>query len=330
MNRRHFSALAVASSMALATGKATAQTDATPTGEWSFTDLEGKSVSLPETPTRIAANIVTAAALWDLGIKCVAIFDYAASAYPDGDHIAWGNIDPAQVTNIGDINGSILAEELIVADVDIVFTQSFALGDPDQTLGISAEMLATIEQIAPVLVVSDFSSTDIQVDQLVTLAESLGADFTAPDVVALREAYEEKVEELRTVIADQAEIQTLFLAAYPDELYAFGPGGVPDLMFLGSLGMQFANAESDAAGDFLEALSPEQANLYPADVVFMDSYGALRSMEELTAEPAYAAMPAVKANQIGQWERDFPTSYAGVVHFMQTILVTLREAKKVT
>lgn len=328
LTRRAFAAGSLA---ALPAAQAFAQTpDASPTGEWSFTDLEGTAVILPQTPTRIAANIVTAAALWDLGIKCVAVFDYAVSAYPDGDHIAWGNIDPKEVINIADVDGNILAEELIVADVDIVFTQSFALGDPTQTLGVPAEVADTLGQIAPILVVSDFSATDVQVEQLVTLATALGANFDAPEVAALRDAYEAKVEELRAVISDQADIRTLFLAAYPDELYAFGPGGVPDLMFLGSLGMTFANADSAAANDFLEALSPEQAILYPADVLFMDVYGSLQTAEDLAGEPAYAAVPAVQANQVGLWERDFPASYAGVTHFMDTILVTLRDAQPLT
>ena len=219
---------------------------------------------------------------------------------------------------------------MIVADVDIVFTQSFALGDPSQTLGVPAEVAETLEQIAPILIVSDFSSTDVQLDQLVTLATALGADFSAPDVVALQEAYEAKVEELRTTISKQADIRALFLAAYPDELYAFGPGGVPDLMFLGSLGMNFANADSAAANDFLESLSPEQATLYPTDVLFMDVYGSLQTAEDLAGEPAYAAIPAVQANQVGLWERDFPASYAGVTHFMDTILATLQSATPLT
>src|SRR5690606_4347656 len=63
---------------------ATAQEAATPaTGPeagWSYTDVFGNTVSLPAPPVRIAANLVTAAALWDLGIEPVAVFDWTASA----------------------------------------------------------------------------------------------------------------------------------------------------------------------------------------------------------------------------------------------------------
>lgn len=80
---------------------------------------------LPEPPKRIVANLATAAAPWGLGIKPVAVFDWTASAYPDGDHIAWGNIDPAEVKNIGDAEGNILPEKLLNVAPDIVLTQTF-------------------------------------------------------------------------------------------------------------------------------------------------------------------------------------------------------------
>jgi iron complex transport system substrate-binding protein len=44
-------------------------------GEWTYTDVLGKTVTLPARPVRIAANLVTAAALWDLGIRPVAVFE---------------------------------------------------------------------------------------------------------------------------------------------------------------------------------------------------------------------------------------------------------------
>lgn len=330
--RREFAALSLATAAAMGIKSTFAQDStpaASPTGEWSFTDLEGKTLTLPQAPTRIAANIVTAAALWDLGIQVTALYDWTSQAYPDGDHIAWGNINPEEVMILSDGDGNIIAEELITADVDVIFAQTFELGNPDQTNGIPAKVLDAINAIAPVMIVTDMEAADINVDRIVTLAESLGADLDAPEVVAMREAYEAKLEEFRTVAAEQSDLVTLFINAGPAELYVAGPKDVSDLKFLGSLGLQFANIDSPAATDYWETLSAEQALLYPADVLYMDVYSTLKTAEDLLGEPAFSAMPAAQAGQVGTWQRDYPASYEGVTNFLEEILIPLRDAEKV-
>ncbi len=42
----------------------------------------------------------------------------------------------------------------------------------------------------------------------------------------------------------------------------------------------------------------------------------------------YARMPAIAAEQVGLWKRDFPVNYAGITEFLLTLLVTLRDAEK--
>jgi iron complex transport system substrate-binding protein len=299
-------------------------------GEWSYTDVLGKTVTLPERPVRIAANLVTAAALWDLGIEAVAVFDWTASAYPDGDHIAWGNVPADQVANIGDADGNILPEDLILADPDIVLTLTFDPADPSQTGGIVPDLAPQIKEIAPVLVVTDMGSTGVQLKRLVDLAASLGADLEAPDVVAARTAFEEKVAEFQGVAAEQEAITSLFANFDAEAFYVGGPNGVAELQYMQDLGLTFANADSPAAGDFWETLSLEETVKYPSDVVFNDVYSTYATVEELQAQPTIGVMPAVAAGQVGLWKRDFPVSYAGVTDFLETILVTLRDATKVT
>ncbi|MCA9833962.1 MAG: ABC transporter substrate-binding protein [Thermomicrobiales bacterium] len=329
--RREFAALSLATATALGMKGAFAQdsTPASPTGEWSFTDLEGTTITLPQAPTRIAANIVTAAALWDLGIKVTAVYDWTSSNYPDGDHIAWGNINPDEVIIIGNIGGNLEPEELAAAEIEVLFAQTFELGDPESTNGIPVDMYDTINTIAPVLIVTDMEAADVNVERIVALADSLGADLDAPEVVAMREAYEAKLEEFQQVTAEKSDILTLFINASASELYVAGPKDVSDLKFLGSLGLQFANIDAPAATEYWETLSAEQALLYPADVLYMDVYSTLKTADDLMAEPAFAAMPAAQAGQVGTWQRDYPASYEGVTGFLEEILIPLRDAEKV-
>lgn len=308
-------------------GRAGAQ-DASPvTGEWSYTDVLGNTATLPEPPVRIVANIVTAAALWDLGIHPVGVFDWTVSNYPDGDHIAWGNVPADQVVNVGNADGNIEPEMLLTLDPDIVLTQTFDPTDPAQTNGVPPELLEQINAIAPVLVVTDMASTDVLVDRLVELGASLGADLEAPEVAAAREAYEAKIAEFQQVAAEKSGLTNLFANFGADLIYVGSPEVVSELQWLAALGLEFANAESEAAIDFWEELSTEQALLYPADVIFSDVYSELLTAEQLAGEPVYAAMPAVSAGQVGLWNRDFPVSYAGATAFLETILETLRTAE---
>jgi iron complex transport system substrate-binding protein len=314
----------------MALGTTQAQGVGTPVnGNWAYTDVLGKSIEMDAPPVRIAANLVTAAALWDLGIRVVAVFDWTASAHPDGDHIAWGNVDASAVANIGDIDGNILPESLIAVDPDIVLTLTFDNADPTQTVGVLPDLATTIEQIAPVLVVTDMGSTDVQLERLVELAGSLGADLEAPAVAEAKSTYEAKVSEFREIASEKAEVSALFMNFDAGEGYIAGPQGVAELKFLASLGLTFANADSAAATDFWETLSAEQVLTYPGDVVYNDVYSTFLTLEELQGEAVYAAMPAIAAGQVGDWPRDFPVSYAGITEFLEVILSSLRTAEDV-
>lgn len=317
---------------ALAGVSALAQSDATPAaaGEWSYTDVFGTTVTLPEPPKRIAANLVTAAALWDLGIEPVAVFDWTASAHPDGDHIAWGKIDASAVANIGDVDGNILPEDLLQIDPDIILTLTFDVTNPEDVTGVLPDQADAIRQIAPVLVVTDMGPTDQQLQRLVGVAASLGANLEDPAIVEAREVYEAKEAEFKLTAAEKADLTSLFINFDPSALYVGGPGGVAELGYLSSLGLQFANADAPAASEFWEELSPEQANTYPSDIIYNDVYSSLKTVEDLQGIPVYGQMPAIAAGQVGLWNRDFPVSYAGVTDFLETILATLRDAEKVS
>ena len=197
----------------------------------------GTTVSLPARPVRIAANLVTAAALWDLGIHPVAVFDWTASAHPDGDHIAWGNIDVAAVKNVGDADGNIIPEELLTVHPDVILTMTYDQTNPEDALGVLPDLAETIRRIAPVLVVMDMDSTELQLQRLVDLAASLGADLEAPAIVAAKSAYDAKVAEFKQVATEKQDLTTLFMDFDPTALYVAGPDGVSELKFLSNLGL---------------------------------------------------------------------------------------------
>lgn len=335
LSRRQVSGIAVGGVAGLVLSRAPLAQESSPvaspaTNGWTYTDVLGNTVTLPQRPVRIAANLATAAALWDLGIHAVAVFDWTASAYPDGDHIAWGSIDPAAVANIGDADGNLLPEDLILAEPDIILTLTYDPTDPTQTAGIVPDFADQIGEIAPVLVVTDMESTGLQLERLVALAESLGADLSAPEIVAARDVYEAKVSEFESTASEQSTLTSIFMDFDPEAIYVAGPGGVAELKYLDELGLNWANADSAEYDSFWETLSVEEALKYPADIIFNDVYSTFLTLEDLRAQPTLAVMPAVDAGQVGLWKRDFPVNYAGLTDFLETLLETLRPAVKVT
>jgi iron complex transport system substrate-binding protein len=270
------------------------------------------------------------AGLWDLGIKPVAIFGWTSSEHPDGDHVAWGNIDVSAIANVGTIEGNIEPEALIAAQPDFILTMRW--GDTDTTTlgGIESGMLETISAIAPVAVAIQVDSTDIELKRIEALAVSLGANLDAPDIVAARAEYTAKIAEFETVTAERSNLTAIFASFDPDEFYVAGPDAVGELSFLAALGLTFANADSPAAAEYWESLSVEQALKYPADIAYVDVYSLVPTVEDIRAHPSYGAMPAIKAGQIGAWDRDSPLTYSGIANSLENILMPLRTAEKVT
>lgn len=148
--------------------------------------------------------------------------------------------------------------------------------------------------------------------------------------IICKATYDAKVIAFREVAASKSDLTALFMNFDADAIYAAGPQGVAELEFLGSLGLQFANADSPESGAFWETLSTEAALKYPSDVLYNDVYSTYQTLEELQEQPVLDAMPAVATGQVGAWKRDFPVSYAGLTDFLEVILATLRTAEKVT
>jgi iron complex transport system substrate-binding protein len=304
---------------------------ASPTyGEWSFTDVLGNTITLPEPPKRIAAWINVGVGLWDLGIQPVAIFGWTSSNFPDGDHVAWGNIDVSAIANVGNADGNIEPEALLATEPDIILTMRWDNTDATTLGGIEPDMLETISAIAPVAVAIQVDSTDIELKRIEDLAVSLGADLDAPEIAAARAGYTDKIAEFEMVTAEKSDLAAIFASFDPGEFYVAGPGGVGELKFFALHGLNFANAGSPTASEHWETLSVEQALKYPADLAYVDVYSLVPTIEEIAAHPSYGAMPAIQAGQVGAWDRDSPLTYGGIAIALENILIPLRTAEKVT
>lgn len=333
IGRRRFvaSAAVLAASTAvpaLARGQA-----ATPTGgEWTFTDVLGNTVTLPHRPQRIAAAINVAAALWDFGIEVPTVFGWTATNHPDGDHIAWGNIDVGRVEIVGNLEGSVEVEPLLAQHPDLIVSWIWDKDNPASSqVAIPEDLTEQVAGIAPIVFLTQGDANDVELGRIEAFAAALGADLDAPDIVAQREAYAAKKAELQAVAAEQSDLTVLFASfGSEDRIYVAGPDYVADLGQVRDLGVRLANDGSPTATTYWEELSLEQALYYPSDVIYIDHYGLWTTLEELQAEPTVGQHPAVRAGQTGPWPRDLPLSYQGLTTFLESVLAPLRDAEKVS
>lgn len=298
---------------------------------WSFTDVVGNTVSLPEPPRRIAAAINVAAALHDFAIETPIVFGWTATHFPDGDHVAWGNVDPGTVEVVSDAEGSVIIEQLLAAEPDLIVTWIWDKDVPaDSMVAIPPELAEAASQIAPIVILNQGDANDLELERVEAFAASLGADLDAPELVAAREAYEAKIAEIEAIAAEKPDISVLFGSFGDGPFYIAGPDYVGDLGQLRSLGITIANDGSPTSDTYWENISPEQALYYPSDVLYIDQYGAWTTLEALQEHPTIGEHPAVKAGQTAPWMRDLPLNYEGLTAFLESMLAPLRDAKNVT
>lgn len=300
-------------------------------GGWSYTDVVGNTVTLPEPPTRIAAAINVASSLWDFGVEVPTVFGWTASNHPDGDHVAWGNIDPEAVAIVSNAEGNVEIEPLLVAAPDLILTWTWDKDDPANALvGLPAELADELARIAPVVVLNRGDPNELELDRIEEFVASLGVDLGSPELAAARKPYEAKAAELERVAAEKPGLTALFGSFGEDLIYVASPDYVGDLGMVRGLGLAIANDGSPAGDTYWEPLSTENALQYPSDVLYIDQYGAWTTLEDLQAHPTIGQHPAVKSGQTGPWPRDLPLSYEGMATFLESILAPLRTAEKVS
>lgn len=75
-------------------------------GEWSFTDDHGTTLTLPKHPERVVAHLNSGATLWDDGIQPIGIFGELVHENGDVSPLL-GNVNLEGVTILGDTYGPI-------------------------------------------------------------------------------------------------------------------------------------------------------------------------------------------------------------------------------
>lgn len=296
-------------------------------GEWTFTDDAGKTLTLPRRPQRVAADLNAASALWDFGIRPVAVAGWTVNT-----DASWGNVDRATPNiTLGAETSEPNLEDLLALGVELFVTITWGNNDdnPYQWSFPDPAAYARTNALVPVIGISGTGRADKNMLRFAELAGLLGADLETPELAAAQAAYEQRAAEFTRVASEKADLTSLFIYADGEFEYVAYPPIWADLAMYQAMGLNIIVPDAPP-GDYWEELSPEQASKYLSDVVFQSTRLGVFTLEQLQSHPTYGQLPAVKAGQVGPWNQDFIQSYQGLTAAFETLLGPLREAKKVT
>jgi len=302
-----------------------------PAGPWELTDDRGETITLDEPPQRIVAYVSAAAALWDYGIRPVGTFGPQRLEDGSPDPQA-GNMDLDEVESVGDVWGELNIDKLASLEPDLIVTTT-----PDTAAipywYIQEEAAAQVEQLAPILTLQ-FAARPLpeSLERFAELARALRPDADA--IITEGQAELERATgELESAAAEQAQLTVLAVSPTADNLYIGSPAIHADLQYFAEAGLQVVEPENIPDGEYWEALSWEQADKYPADVLLYDTRATAGQLtpEQLAAEkPVWAQLPAVQAQQVVPWRVEAPLSYAIYATVLDELTSALADLKKVT
>ncbi|MEU6710543.1 ABC transporter substrate-binding protein [Nonomuraea sp. NPDC046802] len=285
---------------------------------WTFTDDRDKKLEQPKTPARIVAQVGAAAALWDFGVRPIAVF--GPHKLKDGAKDPQvGNVDITKVAGLGNVWDEFNVEQYIALQPDLLVSSMYIKG----TLWYVPEKSKdTIEQVAPTagVMLTGRSATQV-IGTYEELAKSLGASMEGvPEAKARMEAATKELPRFK-------DLKILLVSGGADALWVVNPPEYPDIVHMTQAGLNVVTPAKVDEGGFFQTLSWENADAYDADVILYDTRTQALKPEEMLKKPTFAGLPAVKAGQFYPWNAEAPFSYQGYAAFLEGLVANLKNAK---
>ncbi|TDC08083.1 ABC transporter substrate-binding protein [Nonomuraea longispora] len=286
--------------------------------KWSFTDDRGKKLELDKPPARIVAQVGSAAALWDFGVRPIAVFGPHKLKNGAKDPQV-GNVDITKVEGLGNVWDEFNVEKYISLQPELLVSSMYVKG---VLWYVPEKSKDTIEQVAPTAGVMQTgkSATDV-IGTYEELATSLGAGMEGvPEAKARMEAATEQ-------LAQFENLRILLMSGGPDQMWVVNPPEYPDIVHLTAAGLDVVTPSKVDEGGFFQTLSWENADTYDADVILYDTRTQSLKREEMLKKPTFAKLPAVEAGQFYPWRAEVPFSYHGYAAFLEELVANLKKAR---
>ena len=279
-------------------------TSPTLAAEWTYTDGAGKTVSLPQPPTRIIAHVNAAAALIPLGIRPIGIF---LDGPPSVDR-ALDGLDLTGIEVVGRGWYELDAERVLSLSPDLILTEWWPReGFYGGAVGDSA-IIDRIKAIAPIVGPAQGNSVVTMIEDFAALATSLGADPAAPGPQADRQAFDSALTRFKAAIAAKPGLTVMAASPSSTGLAIAAPSEFGELSDFAGWGLSLVTPVPDPGSSY-QTLSWENADLYAADLILLDDRWGDRTALDFAAQPMAARLPAVAAGQLGDWPAGWIRSY---------------------
>lgn len=285
-----------------------AGSDATaPSGPWTWTDSDGETVELDETPTRIIAHSGEAAALISYGIRPVGI--YADEPVETDPNLQGVDLEGIEI--LGEEWGSIDVAKAATLDPDLVVADWWPAEEAHSGLedGVK-EKSKELAELAPVVGAPQGESILDLAEGYEELAASLGADVESSPGAEDKAAFEAARDEF-VALMEEKEISALAVSPTPDLLYVANPEFAPELLDFQDWGLGVITPDSpDPSFPYWENLSWENADKYQPDVLLLDSRNFDEAVAQAGEQPTWETIAAAKEGQIIEWPAFWLHTYA--------------------
>ncbi|MEV4110400.1 ABC transporter substrate-binding protein [Nonomuraea sp. NPDC049695] len=326
--RRTLIALGIAALAGVSACGGTATTASPSAGQptWTWTDDRGKNISLPRRPQRVVAQSGAAAALWDFGVRPVAVF--GPHRLKDGGRDPEvGEVDISKVESIGNVWGEFNVEKYASLRPDLLVAGMY---QKNTLWYVPQESVQAVDQVAPSVGVQLSGRPLVEIiEKYGQLAAALGADPKAAPVVAANSRFDAASAALKSLAAARPGLKVMVVTATPDNLYVAYLPDHPDITYWGELGLNIVHPArpTESEGGFWEVLSWENADKYQADVILVDARSQSMKTEEMAKKPTWAKLPAVRAGQLYPWHAAERYSYLGYAQVMEELKADLDQAR---
>ncbi|MEV3857063.1 ABC transporter substrate-binding protein [Streptomyces sp. NPDC050095] len=305
-------------------------TSAKKSGPWSFKDDRGTTVKLDKIPANIVAFTGVGAALFDYGVQVKGVFGPTTTKGGKAD-VQAGDMDVSKLTVIGNEWGAFNIEKYAGLAPDVLITTMF--DDAGTLWYVPEESKDKIAKLAPSVGISVFDRQLTQpLERMYALAESLGADLKAAEVVAAKKRFEDAAARLRKAAKARPEIKVLAGSASADIFYVSGSNLSIDLEYFKALGVNFIEPPASAlkaSGGWFENLSWENVDKYKADIIMMDDRAQALQPADID-KPTWKKLPAVKAGQVIPRSPEPILSYDKCAPLLENLAKAIETAKKVS
>lgn len=246
--------------------------------------LDGLEISFDKTPEVIIMDCYAYSSFHEYGIEPDALFGYDCE-----NPFVMGDIDTSGLPFVGK-DGEINIEKVAELRPDVIIGQ----GTADGWNWFSEDVNAQLTRVASFVALPGGDTVDDRIANTRGLAEFLGANTEADEIVKADADLEEAKKAFESAIEDKG---LSIMLASPSKESLYTAVSFVQANLLEELGATIVGGEPPASGNPWGVVAWEDASSYPADIILAEGFS---ENFDFSTE-LWDVLPAVKANQLGAW-----------------------------